>query len=72
MGYLSCRRLAELLHHRSQVWQMAVMVDPGMVDWVRWRVVGVKVEAGHAWNLGDVMKWWRQRIANTPELFNME
>ena len=32
-GYLSCRRLAELLHPRRRVWQMAVMVDPEMVDW---------------------------------------
>ena len=33
MGYLSYRHLAERLHHRRRVWQMAVMVDPEMVDW---------------------------------------
>ena len=31
--YLLCRRLTEFLHHRRRVWQMAVIVDPKMVDW---------------------------------------
>ena len=71
-GYLSYRCLAELLHHRRRVWQMTVMVDPETVDGVRWRVAGVGVGPGLPWNLRGVMKWWRQRIANTPEAFNME